>query len=90
MTYGLTSNGFKAKTLEIIVDEITLPLDSTPPGRYLPTLGLYNFATGERLPTPDRPANEIPIRPIEIRWVYAEERNGPVQQRHASCLAAET
>jgi hypothetical protein len=50
---------------EVIVDEIILPLTDVPPGRYTPVVGLYNLATGERLATPDNPANEIALEPVE-------------------------
>ncbi|MCB0198169.1 MAG: hypothetical protein KDJ65_39880, partial [Anaerolineae bacterium] len=50
---------------EIIKDVLTLPLDDVPPGRYTPVIGLYNFATGDRLPT-ENPANEIALKEIEI------------------------
>jgi 4-amino-4-deoxy-L-arabinose transferase-like glycosyltransferase len=52
---------------EIIVDEISLPLNGeTPPGRYTPVIGLYNLTTGERLAVPGNPANEIALEPVEI------------------------
>ncbi|MCB0226588.1 MAG: hypothetical protein KDI02_23040, partial [Anaerolineae bacterium] len=50
---------------EIINDELTLPLDDLPPGRYTPVVGLYNFTTGDRLPTKN-PANEVTLEAIEI------------------------
>ena len=50
---------------EIIKDELTLPLDDVPPGRYTPVIGLYNFTTGDRLPT-ENPANEVTLEAIEI------------------------
>ncbi|GIK43181.1 MAG: hypothetical protein BroJett011_70140 [Chloroflexota bacterium] len=52
---------------EIIVDEITLPLAGLPPGEYTPVVGLYEFATGNRLATPGQPANELRLRPIQIK-----------------------
>lgn len=52
---------------EIIVDEITLPLAGLPPGEYTPVVGLYEFATGSRLATPGQAANELPLRPIQIK-----------------------
>ena len=51
---------------EIIVDDITLPVAEIPAGRYTPVVGLYNFATGERLAVPDHPANEIPLEQVEL------------------------
>lgn len=53
-------------TGEIIVDEITLPLDGVPPGQYTPVVGLYNFVTGDRLLTPNHPANELALEPVQI------------------------
>ncbi|MEE8392249.1 MAG: glycosyltransferase family 39 protein [Anaerolineae bacterium] len=35
---------------EVVEDTITLPLDDVPPGRYHLVIGLYDPATGERLP----------------------------------------
>jgi hypothetical protein len=52
---------------EIIVDEITLPLAGLLPGQYTPVVGLYEFATGNRLATPGQPANELRLRPIQIK-----------------------
>jgi hypothetical protein len=52
---------------EIIVDEISLPMNGqAPPGRYTPVIGLYNLTTGERLTVPGNPANEIVLEPVEI------------------------
>ncbi len=51
---------------EVIVDEIILPLADVPPGEYAPVVGLYNFATGERLPVPGNPANEIALQPLQL------------------------
>ncbi len=51
---------------EIIVDEITLPLDRLPAGEYTPVVGLYKFASGARLPVPGNPANEITLEPVQI------------------------
>jgi hypothetical protein len=51
---------------EIIVDDISLSLAELPPGRYQPVVGLYNLATGERLATPDNPANEIALEPVDL------------------------
>jgi hypothetical protein len=48
------------------VDEITLPLDGVPPGQYTPVVGLYNFVTGDRLLTPNHPANELALEPVQI------------------------
>ena len=35
---------------EVVSDEITLPLEGVPPGRYRFAVGVYDPATGERLP----------------------------------------
>lgn len=51
---------------EIVVDEISLPLNDVAPGRYTPVVGLYTPASGERLPVPGQPANEIPLEPVEL------------------------
>jgi hypothetical protein len=51
---------------EIIVDQIRLPIDGVAAGRYTPVVGLYNFATGERLPVPGRPANEISLKAVTL------------------------
>jgi hypothetical protein len=51
---------------EIIIDEISLPLDNVSPGRYTPVVGLYNLATGERLLVPGNPNNEISLESIEL------------------------
>jgi hypothetical protein len=61
---GLWDNG------EIIADEISLPLDQVPAGRYTPVVGLYNFATGDRLAVPGHPANEILLEPVDILERY--------------------
>ncbi|NJN98616.1 MAG: hypothetical protein HC875_33265 [Anaerolineales bacterium] len=52
---------------EIIVDEITLPLAGLPPGGYTPVLGLYEFATGNRLSVAGEPANELHLAPIQVK-----------------------
>ena len=51
---------------EIIIDEISLPLDNVSSGRYTPVVGLYNLTTGERLLAPGNPNNEITLEPIEL------------------------
>jgi hypothetical protein len=55
------------ETGEIVVDEIVLPLDQIPPGQTTPVVGLYNFITGERLPSPGIPANEIALEAFEVK-----------------------
>lgn len=51
---------------EIIVDEILLPLENVAAGRYSLVVGLYNPATGERLPVPNHQANEILLEMIKL------------------------
>ncbi|GAB4422578.1 MAG: hypothetical protein Fur0044_20540 [Anaerolineae bacterium] len=51
---------------EIIIDEITLPLEDMPTGQYTPVIGLYELATGQRLTTPGEPANELRLTPVKI------------------------
>lgn len=52
---------------EVIVDEITLPLADIPPGQYTPVVGLYELATGARLPVPGSPAgNELPLESVAL------------------------
>ncbi|MCB0227056.1 MAG: hypothetical protein KDI02_25380, partial [Anaerolineae bacterium] len=51
---------------EIIIDEITLPLDQVEPGQYTPTIGLYEPASGARLTVPGSPANEIVLSSIQL------------------------
>jgi hypothetical protein len=52
---------------EIIVDEIVLPLDQVVPGDYTPVVGLYELASGDRLPTPGHPANEVALQPVTLK-----------------------
>ena len=52
---------------EIVVDQFSLSAAGVPAGRYTPVIGLYHFGSGERLLTPDHPANEIALEPVEIR-----------------------
>lgn len=51
---------------EIVVDTITLPLEGVPAGPYTPVVGLYDFATGVRLPVPGNPANEMALEPVVV------------------------
>ena len=51
---------------EIIVDEISLPLADIPSGDYTLVVGLYDFATGQRLAVPDNPANEIVLETMKL------------------------
>ena len=52
---------------DIITDNITLALDSLPPGEYTPVIGLYDFVTGQRLPVANSPANEIQLNALELK-----------------------
>jgi hypothetical protein len=52
---------------EIIVDEITLPLEGLMPGQYTPVVGMYDAKTGVRLTSPNVSVNEIVLQPIELR-----------------------
>jgi 4-amino-4-deoxy-L-arabinose transferase-like glycosyltransferase len=52
---------------EIVVDKLSLPIAGVPAGRYTPVIGLYRFGSGQRLLTPDHPANEVALEPVEIR-----------------------
>lgn len=58
---------------EVVSDDITLPLAGVPPGRYRLALGLYDAATGQRLPALD--ANGVP-HPAD-RVILAEEVQVP-------------
>lgn len=51
---------------EIIVDEITLPVAGVPPGTYTPVVGLYDFATGGRLPVEGMPDNELRLESVTL------------------------
>ncbi len=51
---------------EIIIDEISLPLDSLPLGEYTPVVGLYNSATGDRLFTDGLPTNEVRLESVTL------------------------
>ena len=53
-------------TGEIIVDEVLLPVSDVSPGEYTPVVGLYDFSTGQRLPTPGNPANELYLESIVL------------------------
>ncbi|MBN1221396.1 MAG: glycosyltransferase family 39 protein [Anaerolineae bacterium] len=52
---------------EIVIDEITLTLDQMPPGQYTPVVGLYEFATGARLPVSGIPTNEMALELLELK-----------------------
>jgi 4-amino-4-deoxy-L-arabinose transferase-like glycosyltransferase len=49
---------------EIIVDEISVPLAGLPVGKYSLVVGLYDFATGARLPVEGQPANELQLESV--------------------------
>jgi hypothetical protein len=52
---------------EIIADELTIPLpENLPAADYSLVVGLYDFATGQRLPVPDHPANEVTLTTIPL------------------------
>jgi hypothetical protein len=51
---------------EVIVDEISFSLADVPPGDYTPVIGLYNFATGDRLLVPGNPDNELALEPVRV------------------------
>lgn len=52
---------------EIIADEIVIPLTGPLPAQtYQVVVGLYNLETGQRLPTPNNPANEIQLATVAI------------------------
>ncbi len=51
---------------EIIVDEISLPLEGIAAGKYTPVVGLYNFATGARLPVAGYPDHELRLESVII------------------------
>jgi hypothetical protein len=53
-------------TGEIIVDEIQLPVSDVSSGRYTPVVGLYDFSTGQRLPVPGNPANELYLESVTL------------------------
>lgn len=49
---------------EIIADEVVLPLTQLSNQNYDLVVGLYDLSTGERLTTPNTPANEILLTPV--------------------------
>jgi len=51
---------------EIIVDQMMLPVAQVPPGEYTPVVGLYNFATGNRLPVAEIPENELRLESVTL------------------------
>jgi len=51
---------------EIIKDEVSISLDALKLGRYDLVVGMYDFATGVRLPVADSPDNVIVLSSFEI------------------------
>ncbi len=51
---------------EIIKDDVSVPLDGLPPGRYRVVAGLYNFASGQRLPVAGSAAGEIELYSFDL------------------------
>jgi 4-amino-4-deoxy-L-arabinose transferase-like glycosyltransferase len=51
---------------EIVVDEITLPLEGVAPGAYTPVVGLYDPGSGARLPVEGNPHNELPLEEVTL------------------------
>ncbi|MCB9101071.1 MAG: glycosyltransferase family 39 protein [Anaerolineales bacterium] len=51
---------------EIIKDELAIPVDNVEPGRYDLAIGLYDFATGSRLPVEGSPDGTILLKNIQI------------------------
>jgi 4-amino-4-deoxy-L-arabinose transferase-like glycosyltransferase len=51
---------------EMIADQIILPFENLPGGRYTIFIGLYDVVTAVRLPVPGNPANEILLDEIVI------------------------
>jgi hypothetical protein len=53
-------------TDEIIKDEISIPLEQVKPGQYELVVGMYDFATGLRLPVADSPDGSILLQSFEV------------------------
>ncbi len=51
---------------EVIVDEITIPLNGLSAGKYTPVIGLYDASTGIRLLTPNIPENELRLESVTL------------------------
>ncbi|MBI1882168.1 MAG: glycosyltransferase family 39 protein [Chloroflexi bacterium] len=51
---------------EIIKDEMSVSLEQLEPGRYELVVGMYDFATGERLLVTDSPDNAILLQSFEV------------------------
>ena len=45
---------------EVVEDETTVSLEAVPPGQYGIAIGIYDPASGERLPLVDGEGNKIP------------------------------
>jgi hypothetical protein len=52
---------------EIIKDEVQVPIDQLKPGRYELVVGLYDFATGQRLKVAGSPDDTIWLQSFEVR-----------------------
>jgi 4-amino-4-deoxy-L-arabinose transferase-like glycosyltransferase len=52
--------------VEVIIDEITLPVDQVPPGQYTPVIGLYDRAADTRLPIEGIPENELRLESVTL------------------------
>ncbi|GIK43185.1 MAG: hypothetical protein BroJett011_70180 [Chloroflexota bacterium] len=51
---------------EIIKDDVTIPLDELAPGSYQLAVGMYDLATGVRLPVPGSPDSAILLGVFEV------------------------
>jgi nitrate reductase NapE component len=51
---------------EIIKDEISIPLEGVEPGQYSLVVGMYDFATGLRLPVANSPDGTILLESFEV------------------------
>jgi len=52
---------------EIVPDAITLPLPADlPPGKYTLVAGMYEFASGQRLPVADSPDNSVKLLELKL------------------------
>lgn len=50
---------------ELLADEVTLPVEALS-GRHTLFIGLYDLQSGQRLPAPANPANEVLLQEIVI------------------------
>ncbi len=51
---------------EIIKDDVSVPLGGTPPGQYSLVVGLYDFASGQRLPVAGAADNAFKLTTVEV------------------------